>query len=147
MIPIASMMGYGFQGTNRDKRQITAIHICQSKLSEALSVPFALLGTTNASIVDGPTTLLTLGTQVVDNTNYNISLVSANLPVDFTLMPVNINDVAYKDDDPSTWIFEAEENLNITTNVSKKITMIVTWVEKGKNQTVELSTYKANLDL
>lgn len=147
MIPIAGMMGYGFEGTKRDQRQITAIQLCQSRLNQAMSVSFDALVNSNTTIASGGQVLLTLGDVTQGNTSYNVSLQVVNRPVSYRYAPVDVNSPGYLVDTPSTWVFQAPILLDINDNAAKTATIIVSWIDHGKQQSVELSTIKANLQL
>jgi hypothetical protein len=147
MIPIAAMMGQGFEGTRRDQRQIVAIQLCQARLNQALSVPFADLVSTADNIATGGVVLLPLGNIVLENFNFNVSLQVTDRGVSYTYLPVDVNAPDYAVDNPATWVFGPQETLNIAANVAKVITIRVAWVEHDSQQTVEMSTFKANLEL
>ena len=147
MIPIAAMMGRGFDGTRRDQRQIVAIQLCQSRLNQALSVPFARLVSSTTNISSGTQLLLPLGDVVVENFTFNVRLQVAEQPVSYSYLPVDVNAPGYSFDNPTSWVFGPSQNLNINANVARLATVVVTWSEHGKQQQVALSTYKANLEL
>ena len=147
MIPIAAMMGQGFEGTRRDQRQITAIQLCQARLNQTLAVPFDDLVSSTASIASGGVVILPLGDVMQDNISYNVSLNVVERGVAYSYMPVDVNADDYKVDDPTTWDFEAPQTLTINSDVAKIATIVVRWQERNTVQTVELSTFKANLEL
>lgn len=145
MIPIAGMMGHGFEGTRRDSRQIAAIQLCQSRLNQALAVPYGLLETTSNSISSGTTVLLTLGATAIDNTTYTVNLITEDKPVTFNYQSVNINHEDYDKDDPASWDFltSASGSLKID-SAAKEVSISVVWQEKSRPQNVELTSYKAD---
>ncbi|HAE40892.1 MAG TPA: hypothetical protein DCG57_19995 [Candidatus Riflebacteria bacterium] len=147
MIPIAAMMGQGFEGTRRDQRQIVAIQLCQARLSQALAVPFADLISATASIASGGQIILPLGDIEQENFTFNVSLRVVERGVTYSYLPVDVNVANYAVDDPTTWVFGASQNLTINADVAKIATIVVSWVERGTQQNVELSTFRANLDL
>ncbi len=147
MIPIAAMMGQGFEGTRRDQRQIVAIQLCQARLNQALSVPFDALVSSNTNIASNGQIILPLGDVVLENFNFNVSLRVVERGVSYSYRSVDVNAADYAVDNPATWNFGAEETLNIAANVAKTATIVVTWNERGTQQNVEMSTFKANLEL
>lgn len=147
MIPIAGVMGHGFEITQRDQRQIAAIQLCQSRLNQAMALPFADLTSTGASISSGTQVLLDLGAIDIDNTQYTVSLDVADRNVSYTYNSVDLNDLNYDTSDPDTWVFEDSQTLNIAADVAKIITIIVSWMERGTEQTVEMTVFRANLEL
>ncbi len=147
MIPIAAMMGQGFEGTRRDQRQIVAIQLCQARLNQALSIPFDTLLSSNVNIASAGQILLPLGDVELENFIFNVSLRVVERGVSYSYRQVDVNADGYAVDNPASWIFGAEETLDIPNNVAKVATIVVTWTERGKQQSVEMSTLKANLEL
>jgi len=147
MIPIAAMMGQGFEGTKRDQRQIVAIQLCQARLNQALSVPFDALVSSAANITVSGETILPLGDVELEGFTFNVSLNVVERAVSYSYREVDVNDSNYAVDNPATWIFGPEELLTIPANVAKVATIVVSWTERGTPQTVEMSTFKANLEL
>lgn len=147
MIPIAAMMGQGFEGTRRDQRQIVAIQLCQARLNQALAVSFDALVSSNASIASAGQVILPLGDVEIENFTFNVSLRVVERGVSYSFREVNVNAANYTVEDPTTWVFGPEETLNIPANVAKVATVVVSWIEHGAQQNVEMSTFKANLEL
>lgn len=147
MIPIAAMMGKGFEGTSRDQRQIVAIQLCQARLNQAMVVPFNDLIASTADIATGGQILLSLGDVVLEKFTFNVRLDVTDRGVAYSYLPVDVNDPGYAVDSPGSWKFGPVETLNIGANVAKIATIVVSWTEHGTLQNVEMSTYKANLEL
>ncbi|OGK09027.1 MAG: hypothetical protein A2W80_06765 [Candidatus Riflebacteria bacterium GWC2_50_8] len=147
MIPIAAMMGQGFEGTRRDQRQIVAIQLCQARLNQALAVPFDDLVSSTASIASGGQVILPLGDVEQENFTFNVSLRVVDRGVTYSYLPVDVNVANYAVDDPTTWVFGTAETLTINADVAKIATIVVSWMERGTQQNVEMSTFKANLEL
>lgn len=147
MIPIAAMMGQGFEGTKRDQRQIVAIQLCQARLNQALAVPFDALVSSNANITVAGVTILPLGDVELEGFTFNVSLRVAERDVSYSYREVDVNAPNYAVDNPATWIFSPEKLLAIPANVAKIAIIVVSWTERGTPQTVEMSTFKANLEL
>jgi len=147
MIPIAAMMGQGFEGTRRDQRQIVAIQLCQARLNQALSIPFDILVSSEASITHSGQTLLPLGDVELEGFTFKVSLRVVERGVSYSYRSVDVNATNYAVDNPTTWVFGPEETLAMPANVAKVATIVVAWTERGTPQTVEMSTFKANLEL
>jgi len=149
MIPIAALMGRGYDGTRRDQRQIFAIQLCQARLNQAMSLPFDKLVDATSDIFHDGELLLPLGDTDLENYTFNVRLDVEERGVSFPYQSVDINVVDYDVEKPETWVFQAQQSLDIasTGNVAKLVSVVVSWPERETLLEVKLSTFRANLEL
>ncbi|MBF0545074.1 MAG: hypothetical protein HQM08_11595 [Candidatus Riflebacteria bacterium] len=153
MIPIASMLGYGYRHSSKDYRNLAAIQLLESTLSQVLTADYDRIptGLLVAPINTGASDL-PLGAVASGGYTFNLSINVAEIPVSFYYRPINVSNPTFLKNDSSTWIFDPPTRLNLDNSNPdhkykvKRVIGEIAWIEPdGPSRKLQMETFLARL--
>lgn len=159
MIPIASLIGFGYRGTTKDFRHITAIHLTEGTLNQVMAASYTRIVATGGSYSGTSINLgdstIPLGTIATAGANYSVRLRVDEIDAEFGYQPILVQQPGFVASNPATWVFGAKATLKFDgTNASlphkvKKVWCETTWTEPqagAPTRLVRMFSYKVNLE-
>ncbi|MBF0410909.1 MAG: hypothetical protein HQM10_26425 [Candidatus Riflebacteria bacterium] len=155
MVPIASIIGYGFRHSSKDFRNLASIQLLQGTLSQVLAADYDRITTGNhTSPIDTGGSVIPLGLVASAGYNFNLRLSVTEISATFNYRPIRVDNANFVLDDPATWNFGPAETLNFNSaNASsknkykvKQIVGEISWMEpEGASRNLKMQTYLAQL--
>jgi len=157
MIPIASMIGFGFRGTMKDYRNIVALQLLESTLNQVQSAAYDTIPegthTTTLSLVATDTNArIPLGTIASGGYTFNVSLNVTGENVTFSYQSVQYNLAGFDEDNPATWQFSGVQTVSynqasgLFARRVRRVVAIVDWTEpNAAPRTVRAVTFKVRM--
>lgn len=157
MIPIASMIGFGFKGTMKDFRNIVALQLLESTMNQVHSaaydslpegthtVPLLLVATdTNARIP--------LGAIASGGYTFNVSLNIVAQDVTFAFQAVRYDAPGFVASNPATWQFTGNQTISFNQASGlfarrvRRVEAVVNWTEPNAvARTIRAVTLKVRM--
>lgn len=158
MIPIASMIGFGFKGTMKDYRNIVALQLLESTLNQVMAANYDVIpeGTlTTPVILDGSdaNARIPLGAIATGGYTFNVSLNVTPQTVTFTYQSIRFDAPGFIASNPATWQFTGDQT--VTYNQAsglfarrvRRVEGIINWTEPNASmpRTVRAVTFKVRM--
>ncbi len=157
MIPIASMIGFGFKGTMKDYRNIVALQLLESTLNQVQSAEYDAIPdgnhtTTLVLIATDTNARIPLGNIASGGYTFNVSLNVAAQDVTFSYQSVLYNQPGFNENNPATWQFSGVQTVSynqasgLFARRVRRVEAIVNWTEPNTApRTVRAVTFKVRM--
>lgn len=159
MIPIASLIGFGYRGTTKDFRHITAIHLTEGTLNQVMAASYTKIlatgGSYSGTSINLGDSIIPLGTIATAGVDYTVSLRVDDIDAEFGYDPILVQQAGFVASNPATWVFGGKATLKFdgsSASVPRKVKKVwceTSWTEPQKGaptRIVRMFSYKVNLE-
>ena len=158
LIPIASMIGFGFKGTMKDYRNLTALQLLESTMNQVLAADYDRIppGSQTSTLALDATdacAILPLGLVASAGYAFTVSLGVTDVNMTFSYQPLNYEAVGYIASNPATWQFDPVQTISLNQASGlyarrvRRVVGVVEWNEPnaGILRSVRAVTFKVKM--